>query len=438
MQNVQNFQPQYAKKGNAFIWFGSIAIAAVCVILQGYGWIKGFEPWLAGVGITCALIVAVWSVWLTKFHDEPGEAYTTVSVICKIACVICMLLAAAVLFDVGRGLGVSQDVTDTRHVEETKKRESLQATIDNPRTGPKARFAATKALGAMKTDYLNKPKEDFDLTSPKALTAFGLDMGVFVLTFIAMFCAFVFFPTGKMVAAQAGINPNLVINDREETKLASVRTRVANAQIDSPSPKAAAGGEMSEGLTPDQVIEELNKKHPNTPKGSTVDIEKRTYESNGRTWSEWGVYTMPDAEAKTGSVGARGNMTINPPPQGVKVAESPSGAQNAGTRAGTQDANVGTRAGTQTPIELLRQVLKEMAKPGHFFFSAEKRRNHILIRQVVSRNQKEESIASHTMDLEFLQFAQEVIDDQRRYGAFVDVVREDLLGAGFDLEGGTR
>ncbi len=424
----------YKPKASGLIWFGSIGIGAIILALELYGAWRGFPADTAAVLSTAAIIVALWGIFLTKFHDEPGEKFTTVSAVCKIALLLMTGAAGIILFNVAREISVASDVTTARSEIDKQKRESLLKVSEG--AGKQGKFQAAKGLAAMDTAYIEKPMEIFKTNESKANIALTLNILAFALTFIAMFLAFIFLKTAKQTAAECGYNPDLVINQQEQHRLSQIKFRDPSKQ---PTLKPEIEGDMPDGKHWKEIEKELNTRHPNTQKGARTEIDGTLYESNGRTWEAQGVYGGPPTPSDANIRGAsdKGHFIIKP--------ASSSGFDDSVSRHSRDSVatgNVKSRhsrdtdpGGTGSGIEKIREALRTgYASAGNFFFKAEdktgSRRNPgVLIRQMAyKKNGQEYEIANYLFDVELMAYAEN--NSVQDIGEYIE---KDMFDR-FDLE----
>src|SRR5262245_6915564 len=224
----------YKPKGSGLIWFGSIAIGAAILGLELYGAWFGFPASTAAILTIVAVVASLWGIFLTKFHDEPGEKFTLISAICKIVVLLATGAAGVILFNVAREISVATETTSARTKAEDKKREAL--TDVSKTAGRQGKYRAVAALEKMDTKYTERPMEIFKENEGVANAALVLNGSSVIITFIAMFLAFIFAKSNKMTAAENGFDPNLVIDPREQHRLSQIQFRDPNQ---SPSLKPA-------------------------------------------------------------------------------------------------------------------------------------------------------------------------------------------------------
>ena len=80
-------------------------------------------------------------------------------------------------------------------------------------------------------------------------------------------------------------------------------------------------------------------------------------------------------------------------------------------------------------LSRLRRAVTSLEKEGHFTFKVEPKITRIYIRQVASRNQREDLIQSHAFPLSLLNDPMRMSE-----GELVEHLRSLLTEAGFDLE----
>ncbi len=419
MQNQCEVVNKHPQKGSAAIWVFSIIVTLLLMGLQIFGAFRAFSIGTAFMVTACAAAAATLCIWLTSYHDEPDEPFTKVTWGIKIALWVLMGISAGVLFYFGRSMDASRSYVASAGAAVEAQRKALQATIDNPKTGPKARFKATEALGKLDTSYAEDEKKTFLENEPIATFAMGLDLaGVIIGAMLFMFML-VFKPTGKMVAARNGVDPRTVVSNLDERKLQEIRTRVGKAEVQTQSP-SPAGGEMKDGMHWAQVEKELDAAHPNVSKGSRTEIDGTLYEFNGQNWQAQGVYGAGGGDGAQSPAPSQSKVTARPAKAAFQI-------QKPNVRAGSDDSlsrqsrdTVATQkresrdsVATQSGIEKIREALRTgYAKPGHFFFKAEdktgSRRNPgVLVRMMSYRqNGQEFELASHLFDVELMAFAE--------------------------------
>jgi hypothetical protein len=303
-------QQTYTKpKGSVAIWAFSIMLTIVLFALQTYGWFKSF-PWdVAAIGLFCLIAVATMSIWLTKYHDEPGEPFTRASVGNKILLYILMAIGAVVLFSMGRSLTAARENVAVKKEAVAEKRRSLEKAYET--AGPRAKLKIAQELAKLDESFVEDPYKKFQELEPAAIITMSLDLLGFAIACISMILFMIFRPTKKMIAAQNGIDPSLITTPEERARLRELRAMM-DAQVDSPSSR---GGEMPEGLRRPEVEKELDRRHPDVPKGSRTEIEGMSYEFDGKGWRARGANgngahpVAQNSHASARETPAKGNLS---------------------------------------------------------------------------------------------------------------------------------